>query len=120
MPLNSGARAAPGGGWHAFGRINALQIGAMRADQRAASLNVAAAMLGVVALVGLYPGQPLRAGGGVADGVRLGYAVSLGLAVFGLLCVAVAGIWGAITVNRRILLVQTVPAVAALALGWFA
>jgi putative membrane protein len=40
--------------------------------------------------------------------------------VFGLLCVAVAGIWGAITVNRRILLVQTVPAVAALALGWFA
>ncbi|CAG2129797.1 DUF1304 domain-containing protein [Ralstonia mannitolilytica] len=49
-------------------------------------------------------------------------AVNASFAVFGLLCVAVAGVWGAITVNRRILLVQTVPAVAALALalGWFA
>ncbi|WP_280790556.1 hypothetical protein [Ralstonia solanacearum] len=28
--------------------------------------------------------------------------------------------WGGITVNRRIVLVQTVPAVAALVLGWFA
>jgi putative membrane protein len=35
--------------------------------------------------------------------------------VFGLVCVAVAGIWGAATVSRRILFVQTVP--AALALG---
>jgi len=36
-------------------------------------------------------------------------------AVFGLVCVAVAGIWGAVTVQRRILFVQTVPAVLALA-----
>ena len=36
-------------------------------------------------------------------------------AVFGLLCVAVAGVWGAVTVQRRILFVQTVPAVLALA-----
>jgi putative membrane protein len=36
-------------------------------------------------------------------------------AVFGLVCVAVAGIWGGMTVQRRILLVQTVPAVLALA-----
>lgn len=35
--------------------------------------------------------------------------------VFGLVCVAVAGIWGAITVQKRILFVQTVPAVLALA-----
>jgi putative membrane protein len=35
--------------------------------------------------------------------------------VFGLACVAVAGVWGAATVSRRILFVQTVP--AALALG---
>lgn len=35
--------------------------------------------------------------------------------VFGLACVAVAGIWGALTVQMRILYVQTVP--AALALG---
>ncbi|HMM97196.1 DUF1304 domain-containing protein [Phycicoccus sp.] len=35
-------------------------------------------------------------------------------AVFTLACVAVAGIYGALTVSRRILLVQTVPAVLAL------
>lgn len=34
---------------------------------------------------------------------------------FGLACVAVAGLWGGITVNRRILFVQTVPALLALA-----
>lgn len=34
--------------------------------------------------------------------------------VFGLVCVAVAGIWGAATVSRRILFVQTVPAVLGL------
>ncbi|GCB02855.1 membrane protein [Ralstonia sp. SET104] len=47
-------------------------------------------------------------------------AVNASFALFGLICVAVAGIWGAITVNKRILFVQTVPAVVALALGWFA
>jgi len=35
--------------------------------------------------------------------------------VYGLVCVAVAGIWGAATVQIRILFVQTVPAVLALA-----
>jgi putative membrane protein len=35
--------------------------------------------------------------------------------VYGLVCVAVAGIWGALTVQVRILFVQTVPAVLALA-----
>lgn len=34
--------------------------------------------------------------------------------VFGLCCVAVAGVWGAVTVSKRILFVQTVPAVAGL------
>jgi putative membrane protein len=34
--------------------------------------------------------------------------------VFGLVCVAVAGLWGAATVSRRILFVQTVPAALAL------
>jgi len=46
--------------------------------------------------------------------------VNASFALFGLICVAVAGIWGAITVSKRILYVQTVPAVAALVLGWFA
>ena len=35
--------------------------------------------------------------------------------IYGLVCVAVAGIWGALTVQMRILFVQTVPAVLALA-----
>jgi putative membrane protein len=36
--------------------------------------------------------------------------------VFGLCCVAVAGIWGGVTVKRSILLIQTLPAAIALAL----
>jgi len=36
--------------------------------------------------------------------------------VFGLACVAVAGVWGAATVKRSILFIQTVPAVLALVL----
>ena len=35
--------------------------------------------------------------------------------IYGLGCVAVAGVWGALTVQIRILFVQTVPAVLALA-----
>ena len=40
--------------------------------------------------------------------------------VFGLACVAVAGVWGAATVSRRILFVQTVPATLALSALLFA
>lgn len=47
---------------------------------------VGAAVLGAIALVWMYPGTPLRANA-AADSVRLGYALSLGLAVFGLVCV---------------------------------
>ena len=39
---------------------------------------------------------------------------------FGLVCVAIAGVWGAVTVKKAILLIQTVPAVIALALGYLA
>jgi putative membrane protein len=42
---------------------------------------------------------------------RVGHAFLL----YGLVCVAVAGIWGAITASPRILFVQTVPAGIALA-----
>ena len=42
-------------------------------------------------------------------------AVAHAFTVYGLVCVAVAGIWGALTVQVRILFVQTVPAVLALA-----
>ena len=37
-------------------------------------------------------------------------ATAKAFTVFGLVCVAVAGIWGAVTVQKRILYVQTVPA----------
>ena len=40
--------------------------------------------------------------------------------IYGLACVAVAGIWGAATVMTRILYIQTVPAVLALAAFWLA
>jgi putative membrane protein len=60
---------------------------------------------------GLYNGF-LAAGliWGLVAGGNTGFAVK----VFFLVCVAVAGIFGAATVSRRILFVQTVPAVIAL------
>jgi putative membrane protein len=42
-------------------------------------------------------------------------ATAKAFTLFGLACVAVAGVWGACTVQKRILYVQTVPAVLALA-----
>ena len=42
-------------------------------------------------------------------------ATAQAFTIYGLVCVAVAGIWGAVTVQMRILFVQTVPAVLALA-----
>lgn len=43
-------------------------------------------------------------------------AIRSAFATYGLLCVAVAGIWGGLTVSKRIIFVQTVPAAIALAL----
>jgi putative membrane protein len=43
-------------------------------------------------------------------------AVARAFAVFGLACVAVAGVWGAATVKRTILYIQALPAVITLAL----
>lgn len=42
-------------------------------------------------------------------------AIAKAFATYGLACVAVAGIWGAVTVMIRILYIQTVPAVLGLA-----
>jgi putative membrane protein len=66
---------------------------------------------------GLYNGF-LAAGliWGLVAGGNTGFAVK----VFFLVCVAVAGIVGAVTVSRRILFVQTVPAVTALLFVIFA
>jgi putative membrane protein len=41
-------------------------------------------------------------------------AIARAFAIFGLVCVVVAGIWGAVTVMRRILYVQAAPAAVAL------
>jgi putative membrane protein len=46
-------------------------------------------------------------------------AVARAFAVFGLVCVAVAGVWGAATVKKTILYFQTLPAVLALAAIYF-
>ena len=40
--------------------------------------------------------------------------------VYGVVCVAVAGVWGAVTVQKRSLFVQTVPALVALTAFWLA
>jgi len=61
---------------------------------------------------GLYNGF-LAAG--LFWGLSLG-AAGFGVKVFFLLCVAVAGLYGAATVGRKILFIQTVPAALGLAL----
>jgi len=66
---------------------------------------------------GLYNGF-LAAG--LIWGLYLG-AAGFQVKVFFLLCVAIAGLYGAATVGRKILYIQTVPALLALAalwLGW--
>ncbi len=65
---------------------------------------------------GLYNGF-LAAG--LAWGIWLGEAGDPVKAFF-LLCVAVAGVFGALTVSRKILLVQTLPALLALLAVWLA
>jgi putative membrane protein len=47
-------------------------------------------------------------------------AIGSAFTVFGLACVAVAGVWGGITVKRSILLIQTLPAAIGLALHFAA
>lgn len=64
---------------------------------------------------GLYNGF-LAAGLVVSLVAGTGTDVGFAFALFFLLCVAVAGFYGAATVSRRILLVQTVPAAIGIAL----
>jgi putative membrane protein len=65
---------------------------------------------------GLYNGF-LAAG--VAWGLWLGDA-GRGVTLFFLACVVVAGVFGAATVSRKILMVQALPGAIALALVWLA
>lgn len=65
---------------------------------------------------GLYNGF-LAAG--LIWGIVLGEAGDP-IKVFFLLCVAVAGVFGAVTVSRKILFVQTIPAIIALIGVWLA
>ena len=72
----------------------------------------AAASKGLAANQGLYNGFLVA---GLAWGLSLG-AAGRSIEIFFLACVVVAGVFGAVTVNRRILFVQAVPAAVALAL----
>jgi putative membrane protein len=75
----------------------------------------AAASKALAANQGLYNGF-LAAG--LAWGVCLG-AAGLSIKIFFLACVIVAGIFGAVTASRKILYIQAMPAVIALALLLF-
>ena len=72
----------------------------------------AAASKGLAANQGLYNGFLVA---GLVWGLALGDA-GMQIKVFFLGCVVVAGVFGAVTVNRRIFWVQGVPGVVALAL----
>lgn len=56
---------------------------------------------------------------GLIWGIWLGEAGDP-IKMFFLLCVAVAGVFGAVTVGRKILFVQTIPAVIAMVAVWLA
>ena len=73
----------------------------------------AAATKVLAANQGLYNGF-LAAG--LFWGLYLGDAAGLGVKVFFLLCVLVAGLYGAATASRKILFIQSVPAAIGLAL----
>lgn len=76
----------------------------------------AAATKVLAANQGLYNGF-LAAG--LAWGLWLGGA-GLGVKTFFLLCVLIAGVYGAATASRKILFIQALPAALALALVWLA
>ena len=67
---------------------------------------------------GLYNG--FLAAGLVWGLIAYGVVSGRGILTFFLLCIIVAGVYGAVTVSRRILLVQAVPAAVALVLTWLA
>ena len=73
----------------------------------------AAATKVLAANQGLYNGF-LAAG--LFWGLYLGDAAGLGVKVFFLLCVLIAGLYGAATASRKILFIQAVPAAIGLAL----
>ena len=67
---------------------------------------------------GLYNG--FLAAGLVWGLIAYGVVSGRGIVTFFLLCIIVAGVYGAVTVSRRILVVQAVPAAVALVLTWLA
>ena len=82
-------------------RTRARKIFGMSAEQAEATAVLAANQ-------GLYNGF-------LAAGLIWSLASTLDRAPFFLVCIAVAGIYGGITANRRIVYVQTIPAALALA-----
>jgi putative membrane protein len=76
----------------------------------------AAASKSLAANQGLYNGFLVA---GLLWGLGLG-AAGNPIKIFFLACVVVAGVFGAVTVNRRILWVQAAPGAIAMALVWLA
>jgi putative membrane protein len=72
----------------------------------------AAASKGLAANQGLYNGFLVA---GLVWGLSMG-AAGINVKVFFLACVVVAGLFGGATVNRKILFVQAIPGIVALAL----
>ncbi|QWT21894.1 DUF1304 domain-containing protein [Bacillus sp. NP157] len=66
---------------------------------------------------GLYNGFLVVA---LVLGLALREPFATAFVFYGLGCVVVAGLWGAITASRRILYVQALPAILALAAQWIA
>jgi putative membrane protein len=69
---------------------------------------------------GLYNGFLVAGLVWAAVSVSTGSVMALPLACFFLACVIVAGVFGAVTVSRKILFVQAAPALFAMAFVWLA
>ena len=82
------------------------------------TLEAAQASKALAANQGLYNG--FLAAGLIWGLVHPDHAFGEQIELFFLICVAVAGIYGAITAKRSILFVQTVPAVIAMLVVWLA
>ena len=81
------------------------------------SAEYAEASAALAANQGLYNGF-LAAG--LLWGLSLGETEGFAVRVFFLICVLIAGIFGAVTASRKILFFQAVPGAVALALTWLA
>ena len=87
------------------------------------TIGLGTAVIARVPVLARYSIPPAVVGGFLAAGLFWGLslgAAGTGVKVFFLLCVLVAGVYGAATASRKILYVQALPAAVGLALLWLA